>query len=453
MMARSRNAALGAQISANLLAGFETARDQLPGAGQPWLESLREAGIGGFAEAGIPHAKVEDWKYTNLNALMKLDFRPADGTAQNFGLDTVPSLLPATSQSYRLVFINGAARPELSKLDGLPPGVRVSSLGELFRRGEPGLADCLGALGDTASQPFLALNTAMMEDGYVLRLDDGAHLDKPLEIVQIAAANAAPILYHPRNLVVAGEGSRATIIEHHLSLPGGVYCANGVSELKLGAGAEINLYKAQCEAAQAFHFHQAIAQLADDACFTSFALMLGGRLARNETHVTLGGQGASCHVNGVYALKAAQHSDNLTRIDHVGVETTSRQTFKGVLDDASRAVFQGKIRVAPGAQRSDGQQLNKTLLLSDKSEIDTKPELEIHADDVKCGHGATAGELSEDAVFYLRSRGIPELEAHDLLVGAFLEEAIAEIADDAIAAAFRDLIGEWLSAREPGVGP
>ncbi len=435
---------------AGLVDQFGSHRASLPGAGQSWLESLREAGIARFAEIGFPGPKVEAWKYTNLNALKKLAFEPPIAADTAIAIDSAPTLLAGNETAHRLVFVNGSFRPELSRIEQLPDGVVLGDLGASLARGDEAVVAALGQVAPMDGSPLSALNTAMMQDGYVLRLDKGANVERPIEIVQLTVPGDRLLANHPRNLIIAEAGSRATILEHYTGLGTGSYWLNSVCEVHAKRGAKIRLYKAQTQSHEAFHFDQTTVLLEEDGHFECFALMLGAKLARNEIRVRLGGATAACALNGAYALSGKQHCDTLTDVDHAEVGTISRQVFKGVLDGSARAVFQGKVLVRPGAQGTDGQQLNKTLLLSDKAEIDTKPELEIRADDVKCSHGATAGELDRDAVFYLQSRGIPETEARDLLVEAFLDEVVAEISDETVREAFKVSIFAWLAARSEG---
>jgi Fe-S cluster assembly protein SufD len=420
---------------------FAALLPSLPGAGGR-LDELRRAGMAAFAAAGLPGQKVEDWKYTSLNPLRKLAldrFAAADAAA----VDRVPALLDG---SHRLVLVNGLHRPELSRLGGLPDGARVAALSDCLE--DANVLEALGALAEVEASPLVALNAALFRDGYIVRLAANTRIEKPIEIVSLSLPGAEPTAAHVRNLIVAEAGARATIVEHHLAFGHGTYAMNGVSEVRLGRGADVRIYKVQNEGAGAFHLHRNEVELAEQAHLECFTLMLGAKLARNETNARLLGRGAAVHVNGAYVLRDGQHCDNLTAIDHAGVDTTSRQVFKGVLDGASQAVFQGRVLVRPGARGSDGQQLNKTLLLSPKAEIDSKPELEIHADDVKCSHGATVGELAREAMFYLRSRGIPEAEARHMLVEAFLTEAVDQVADATVAEAMRGLLTARLAGRD-----
>ena len=252
--------------------------------------------------------------------------------------------------------------------------------------------------------------------------------------------------YFPRNLIVLEKGAEATVVKHHVALGVGAYFANAVTEIDIGPGARLHHYEVQAEALEATHLSTVHARIARDATYDSFNLSIGGRLSRNEVSVRLEGEGAHCGLNGAFLMRGSEHCDNTTVIDHLVPHTTCREVFKGVLDDESRAVFQGRIVVHEDAQHTDGHQLCKTLLLSTGAEIDAKPELEIYADDVKCSHGATTGQMDETALFYLRSRGVPEALARNLLVQSFLGEAFEEIQSEEIRQAFTDQAVHWLPA-------
>ncbi len=443
---RLRERTMAPQATPSLLGHLDALKAAMPGAERPWLAALRQAGAAGFAKLGLPGPKDEDWRHTNLNAFAKLDWRQAEATAP--AIDQVPSLFAGSGPVHRLVFVNGRLNSGLSRTADLPDGVVLGGLAEALAGEAETLAADLGQVAIMCTAPFVALNTALMEDGVVLRLADGMTVDDPIEIVHLTLPSADPVLYNPRHLIVAGAASRATIIEHHLAIGSGIYGVNATTEVRLGRGAEVSLYKVQDEGRQAFHLHQIAAHVGDDAAFDSFQLILGARQARNEVRVNLAGPEARCRIDGAYVLGQGQHCDNLTAVEHAEVRTASRQVYKGVLDADAHAVFQGKVTVHPGAQGADGRQLNKTLLLSNKAEIDSKPELEIHADDVKCSHGATAGELADEAIFYLRSRGIPESQARDILVEAFLADAIAEIACAPVRDAFEARLSRRLGGEE-----
>ena len=416
---------------------------ELPGQDLPWLAELRRAGLARFAEQGLPGPREESWKYTNLRPLQRIDFAPEAEASVN--VDRLPSLLPVGSAGHRLVFVNGCFRPDLSDTTDLPEGVQVGSLAEALARAPDELAEHLGRIANGAEQPLLALNTAMMRDGLVLRVPRGVAVAAPIEVILIGATPERPRAYHPRSLILLEPDSRATLIEHHVSLGGATTFANAVTEIEIGPGAVLNHYILQAEGTSAFQIATRHVRLAKGAHYDFFGLSVGGRLTRNEIAVRLEGAGAECHLNGAYLMRGRQHCDNTTTIEHLVPETSCREVFKGVLDDEARAVFQGRIVVHPGAQKSNGHQLSKALLLSDRAEIDTKPELEIYADDVLCSHGATAGALDGEALFYLRSRGIPEARARRMLIEAFLAEAINSIAAEGLCPALMSGVVAWLT--------
>ncbi|MFQ6017640.1 MAG: Fe-S cluster assembly protein SufD [Kiloniellaceae bacterium] len=422
---------------------FGACKAELPGMGLSWVRDLREAGIERFAAHGLPSPRLEAWKYTSLRPLAKLDFVPAPSGSAS--IDKLPTLLPGGEGGHRLVFVNGAFRADLSRLGDLPEGAEIGGLAAALERGPDGIAAHLGRIGDGAEQPMLALNTAMMRDGLALRLKRGVRVAMPIEVVFLGAAGPAPMAYHPRNLIVLEPGSRAFVIEHHSGLGEGAYFANGGTEILIGDGAALNHYKLQAEAPDAFHLSTVHVRLGRGAYYDAFTLSTGARLSRNESHVRLDGPGANCRLNGAYLMRGQQHCDNTTVIEHLKERTSCREVFKGVIDDKARAVFRGRIVVHPHAQKSDGHQLSKALLLSSMAEVDTKPELEIYADDVKCSHGATVGDLDHDALFYLRSRGIPEAAARNILIEAFLAETIDEIAAGGLCPALMSSVGHWLA--------
>ncbi len=420
----------------------------LLGGAPPWLAELREAAMAHITAQGLPTPRRESWKYTNLRPLEKLAFARPNGEA--VAIERLPSLLPAGAAEHRLVFVNGRFRAELSALGELPAGVALGSLAaELAGRPEV-MAEHLGRIGTDEDQPLLALNTAMMDDGLVLRVGRGVAVASPIEVIYIAAAAGEPLAYHPRNLIVLEPESRAILIEHHVGLGEGATFANAATEIDLGAGASLHHYAMQAEGPEAFHIETRHARVGRDAHYDAFGMSLGARLSRNEISVRLEGQGAHCQLNGAYMVRGKQHCDNTTVIEHLVPHTSCREVFKGVLDDQARAVFQGRIVVHRDAQKSDGHQLSKAMLLSEQAEIDTKPELEIYADDVKCTHGATAGDLDHDALFYLRSRGLSETRARSLLVEAFLSETVEALAAGDLCPAFLASIADWLKTASPG---
>jgi Fe-S cluster assembly protein SufD len=426
--------------------GFDAARPGLPGDGLGWLKDLRQAGIENFNTLGLPTPKQESWKYTRLRPLEDTPFQPVGEQDGMAALDSLPSLLPDPGGRPRLVFVNGRIRPSFWVEGDLPEGVHVECLKDMLASGADWVQEHLGRICQADDQPFLALNTAMMDTGFVLRVDDGVEVPQPIEVVFIGGLTDGPVAYFPRNLIVLGSGAKATVVKHHVGLGVGAYFANAVTEVDVGEGARFNHYTVQEETRDATHLSTVHARVAKDGTYESFNLSIGGRLSRKEVTVRLEGEGAHTGLNGAYLMRGQEHCDNTTRIDHLAPNTTSREVFKGVLDDESRAVFQGRIVVHKDAQGTDGHQLCKTLLLSTGAEIDAKPELEIYADDVKCSHGATTGQIDETALFYLRSRGVPEALARNLLVQSFIGEALEEISDDDVRQAFTDKVIHWLPA-------
>ena len=415
----------------------------------PWLETLRGEAQQRFASAGLPTPRHESWKYTNLRPLEKLEFAP--WSAEQVSIDRLPSLLPKGQAARRLVFVNGRYRADLSTPGDLPEGVQVDGMAEAIAKGDPALASQLGQIaGADADQPMLDLNTAMMSDGFLLRVGAGVRLELPIEVIYLGAAPRGPQAFHPRSLIVMEPGSRAIVVEHHDGIEDRAYFANHVCEIQVGENAELRHYTVQAESSKAIHLCSLHTEVQAGGLYDSFVMALGARLSRREARVRLAAPGAECHVNGVYMLRGEQHCDNTTVIDHLAPETASREVFKGVLDERARGVFQGKVVVHPDAQKSDGHQLSKALLLSDTAEIDAKPELEIYADDVKCSHGATAGDIDREALFYLRARGIPEETARHMLIEAFLSDTINSLAAEGLCPALMSSIGHWLSDAAEG---
>ena len=289
------------------------------------------------------------------------------------------------------------------------------------------------------------MNTAYLHDGVIVEVAEGVSIDTPIHLISVGVADNDPVAFHPRNVISLGAGASGTFYESHVGV--GCYLSNGATTLHLGDDAILRHRKLQNENNSAYHVASVSVELAARARYENYTLHIGGRLARNEVHVILQGREANCGLYGAYTGRGSQHIDTTTFVDHAVPDCTSREVYKGALDDNSCGVFQGKILVRKNAQRTDGHQLNKALLLSEGAEIDAKPELEIYADDVKCSHGATAGELDEEQLFYLRSRGVMEAEARDLLVTAFLDESLEVIADEERRDAFRGIIANWLSER------
>ncbi|HEX6101777.1 MAG TPA: Fe-S cluster assembly protein SufD [Alphaproteobacteria bacterium] len=393
-------------------------------------------------ELGLPSTKVEAWKYTNLQALAKLEPVPAEGLPA-IDLDRLEQLLPAELPAFRIVLGNGRWRGDLARLEGLLAGVQVVPLSEA----PPELvAESLRRAGGDLSA-VNALNAAYAGDGVVIRLQPGARLERPLHLVFVnQGADAVPAI-HARVIVLAGAGSEATLIESHVGQGEGAYWTTPVTDITLEPEARLAHVKFQDEGPAAIHLGLSEARLERGASYKHLLLSVGSRLVRNELRAAMGGEGASVELDGAYLGRGRQHVDSTTDIVHGAPRCRSREVYKGALDGQARGVFQGRIVVEPGAQQTDGHQLNRTILLSDGAEIDSKPMLEIYADDVKCSHGATAGALDPDWLHYLRSRGIDETDARRLLVEGFLGETLDQFGVPALAEHYRARIAAWLTDR------
>lgn len=379
-----------------------------------------------FAAVGLPHHKIEAWKYTSLVHLARTAFQPAPANVD------LPAALPEKLEgTARAVFVNGRFAAELSDagITGVQPMHAAA------------IAPVLGE--EAVDDPMLALAAALGEDGAVLEL--GAN-PTPLELLYVTVPGTAPQMAHTSNVIRVAAGASAIVVERHVALGAGEQTlANGSTQIELGEGATLDHIKLQSEAGNANHIWHHVARIPAGATYNSHVVSVGGGLARNRITAHLLGEGAHCTLDGAYAGRGKQHLDHTSKIVHAAADTTSRQVYKGVLDDNSRGVFQGHIVVAEDAQRTDGHQLNRALMLSDRAEIDSKPMLEIYADDVKCSHGATAGDLDETQLFYLQSRGIPKADARRLLVEAFLAETIEAIPFEPARAAALALVQEHLA--------
>ncbi|MFQ5785098.1 MAG: Fe-S cluster assembly protein SufD [Alphaproteobacteria bacterium] len=423
---------------------YAAARASLPGVDLPWLARLREAAIARFADAGLPTRRLEAWKFTDLRSLERTAYVPAPPRENGVGHDAIAELLPAGLACHLLVFVDGRLRAGLSDIGALPAGARLLGLAEALASDPETVEAALGAEEQGEGDAPAALNTALMRDGAVLVLDPGVALERPVHIVHLGTSETAPAANHLRNLVVAGAGSSVTLIETYAATNGAAYWTNAVADLRVGRDATVRHLKLQKESAEAVHVAATRVRLEPGSAYDGFALTRGARLSRNGIFARLDGGGIDCRLGGVFVARGRQHADTTTVIDHLKPGSHSREHYRGVLDDAAHGVFQGRIVVHPGAQQTDAHQLNKNLLLSEAAQIDTKPELEIHADDVKCSHGATVGELDAEALFYLRSRGLDAERARHLLIEAFLGEAVAAVEQTALRAhLWRDL-ANWL---------
>jgi Fe-S cluster assembly protein SufD len=346
--------------------------------------------------------------------------------------------------AHELVFVNGRFAPGLSDPGSLPPGVTVRSLAEALEAPEV-IEQWLGSIASADIHAFTALNTARLADGAVLLVGRGVTVPQPIHLVFLADLDAGEAV-HPRNLVVAAESSNVTVVESYLSRRDSASFTNAVTEIAVGANARVEHLKLQRESEQAFHVGTIEVRQERDSRFRSFSFALGGGLARTNIYSVMAGEGSDCTMNGLYLLHGSQHIDHQTRIEHAYPNCSSREIYKGILDGNSHAVFNGKVFVRPEAQKTDGKQTNRNLLLSDGAKVDTKPQLEIFADDVKCTHGATVGSLDELSLFYLASRGISAARARRLLTYGFAAEVLEEIHQEPIRRQLERLVFERLEA-------
>jgi len=397
-----------------------------------WLSRLREDSFEKFERTGFPVVQQEEWKYTNVAAIAKTNFTPVlarNGTRPDS--DWLASFAYEETHNSTAVFLNGIFQPDLSSLRALPKDVVAIELGEALLSGQHGesVRKLLESGIQLAENGFTSLNTALFSSGLFLKIPRGQRIETPIHLLFIGQSGhkgALPAAF-PRILMVGEENSSATIIESYASPDDDVYLTNAIVDVRLGSGARIEHYKVQRESANAFHVATTSADLGPNANYNATTINFGAALSRHDIDVRMDHEGAECSVDGLYMIDGNQHTDTHSIIDHRRPRSRSQQLYKGILDGKSRAVFNGKVFVRHGAQQTDARQTNKNLLLSKEARVDTKPQLEIFADDVKCTHGAAIGQLEEDEVFYLESRGIrPEL-ARNLLTYGFAEEVIEKI--------------------------
>ncbi|HXX64810.1 MAG TPA: Fe-S cluster assembly protein SufD [Bacteroidota bacterium] len=400
----------------------------LNGASRSALHAQRRKSLAAFRAAGFPTTGDEEWRFTNVSAIAKTEFLPVTShESAGVTADDIARFSVAGKDALQLVFINGLFSPSLSRLDRLPPGVTAGSLAEAIAR-DPSLVDLVfGSSGETEQNGFTALNGAFLIDGAYVHLTDGAHVDRPVHLLCLSAKGTSPFISNPRHLIIAGRNAHLSIVETYAGLGPSSYLTNAVTDVVVREGASLEHDAIQIESPGAFHVRSTRVRVEGRSSFTSNAITLGGALTRNNVRALFTGERAECTLNGLALGTGAQLIDNHTVIDHAVPDCASHELYKSILDGEARGVFNGKIFVRPDAQKTDAKQTNKTLLLSDEATIDTKPQLEIFADDVKCTHGATVGQLDEDQLFYLRARGIGLSEAKDLLTVAFATDVINRV--------------------------
>lgn len=428
---------------------LEFSRLEQEAAGGPaWLWNLRKRAIERFRELGFPTTRDEDWKYTNVGPIAKVPFQRSSGELTRSQLGQMP--LADLGRRTRLVFVNGRYAGELSSLGGLPEGVRVRSISTALEEGDETLESHLARYARPDDAAFVALNTAFLTGGVLIRVPRGVVAAEPIHVLWISTPAGAPVVSHPRALVLAERESEVTVIEQYVSAADGVSFTNAVTEIVAGEGAVVEYYKLQQESEQAFHVATVQAMQERNSTLHSHNLSFGGSLARNDINSTLDAEGCECILNGLFVAAGRQHVDNHTTLDHAKPHCNSREFYKGILDGRAVGVFNGKIMVRQDAQKTNAIQSNKNLLLSERAVINTKPQLEIYADDVRCTHGATVGQLDKDALFYMQTRGIAQEAARDLLTYAFAGDIFDRMNVEAFRNRFAEVLHRKLSERRRG---
>lgn len=432
---------------------FKTLQEKVEAGSPSWVKRLREGAYERFAELGFPTTHHEEWKYTNVAPIAKANFEPAvarDDRSLAIDDAELSGFVYEEARRSRLVFVNGFYRPELSSLEALPEGLVALDLAEVLASDISGdvVREQLARSASYEENAFAALNTAFFAGGAFLRIPQGVRAEAPIHLLFLGDGRATSTASFPRTLVIAERDSSATFIESYASIgEGRPLLTSAVTEIVLAEGARLEHYKVQRESADAFHLATTAISMKRSSSYNSTTVTLGAQLSRHEINVALDGRGAEAWIDGLYIVGDGQHADTHSLIDHRQPHCASHQLYKGILDGKSRAVFNGKVFVREGAQQTDARQTNRNLLLSNEARVDTKPQLEIFADDVKCAHGATVGQLEEEELFYLTSRGLhPEL-ARNLLTYGFAEEVIDKIKIESIKAQLDETVLNRLHAR------
>jgi Fe-S cluster assembly protein SufD len=409
------------------VADFAQFAKSAAGKNYPWLDAIRREAIERFAESGFPTTQNEQWRNTNVAPIADGPFKLARLGTNGLTAGKLANFIFSDIDCCNLVFVNGFYSADLSTPGALPKGARAGSLAAALQLEPKKLEPYLARQASGGENAFAALNTAFMMDGGFVYLPQETILKKIIHLLFIATSDAEATVSHPRNLIVVGSGSHASVVESYIGLQGGVYFTNAVTEIVAGDGSVVAHYKLQNESNDAYHVASLRILQEESADVSSHSISLGGALTRNDITAVMNGEGGELTLNGLYVTKGRQHVDNHTSIDHAKPHCNSRELYKGILDDQSSGVFNGKILVRPNAQKTNAKQTNKNLLLSQDALVNSTPQLEIFADDVKCTHGATIGRLSEEALFYLRSRGIGEEAARALLTYAFASDIVGTV--------------------------
>ena len=404
-------------------------RRQRWGKSPDWLTRIRDNGKELFSQKGLPTVRVEEWKYTDVSPISRHLFSPPAPNHVDLNIDQIEEMVFG---DMHLIFINGFYSAALSSHAGLPDGVEITGLGEAIKRDHPLVMKHLAAHAKGEESSFIALNEAFIEDGAFIHIPRGIRLEQPIHLVYLNTGKEMPAALYPRNLIIVDEDAEASIIEDYIGEMGTTYFTDAVTEIFTGDRARVFHYKLQRENEASFHIAFIQARQGAGSRFESHSITFGGRLTRNNIHSVLTGADADCVMNGLYMIDGSQHVDNHTLIRHDSPNCRSSELYHGILDGGARGVFNGKIYVARDAQQTDSRQTSRSLLLSRESAVDAKPQLEIFADDVKCTHGATVGRLDEDALYYLRSRGLAAEEAEKMLTLAFARRITDSIGNETL---------------------
>ena len=443
-------------------------RERRADGGPPWLAAIRRAAMLRFSEVGFPTTRQEAWRYTNVAPIASTSFRLAGrDEALRAAARLGPSLAERLAElsfddgrSMRAVFVNGHLVESLSRLAGLPQGVEVLGLAGALQMRPAFLEPHLAGRTDTTDHPFASLNTAFLGDGAFVLVPKGVVLEDTVHLVFVTLPDegpagetpARPPMAHPRVTIVAEESARASIAQSHVGWGQGASLTNAVTDILAGDGSVVEHCALQREGPAAFHVSCLRATLGRSSSLRSHAVSLGGRLARSDISIVMDGEGADCTLNGLYVTAGSQHCDSHTVIDHARPHGTSRQLYKGVLDGRSRGIFDGTVIVRPGAQKTDSRQENRNLILSEEALADSKPTLRIEANDVKCSHAATTGQLDEQSLFYLRSRAIDPQAARRIMIHAFVSDVIRRIQAPSLRAGLDALLFGLGEERTTGIG-
>jgi Fe-S cluster assembly protein SufD len=415
-----------------------------------WLIALRREGYTQFAESGFPTTHDEDWRFTNVSAIAQPRFELSREEASVTEKDL--EQFGVSAFACCLIFVNGKFSRKLSRIPALPEGVKVSSLADAFAGNDATVEKRLGKYLNFRRDAFAALNTAFIEDGAYVYVPRSTVVEEPIYLLYISSPGAAPTMDHPRNLIIVEENSHATIVEDYVSLGEGVAFSNAATELVAGENAVVSHTMIVRESEQTYNFSTLRIEQGRHSNVTTHSFLLSGALIRNNVHPVLAGEGAECLINGLFMANGRQHMDNYMLVEHASPHCNSRQFYNGILNGQAHGVFHGRIIVHKDAQKTDAKQTNRNLLLCDDAQIDTKPQLEIYADDVKCTHGATIGQVDENALFYLRSRGVDEVAAKNLLLQAFANECLDRMNSGQVRDHLRRLVAEWLPETAKFVG-